>query len=432
MTSRHLLNSRNIPFTRSGKNIFARAGKMAFVALSAPLLLSACGSETTTTEAPYSAQVANASQVDINLFSLNALAKQPEIVDCTLENGDDAQCAKLVLKYLPDDMQIGPFCPKTLDDKGGIWDWDGTKAGLYRLDKVFLSMLNEQGYTFYDDDGTVHIVDNATSKPRVDHACIHVSEDQDVKITLLIPTTPVMAQKTTRLGVVSKVGIALAGVPIFSDAPSVKQTGHLPALDTCAGHVDPGGWYHYHGTSSDIDTVYAHAHVDASCTNLPQDPAALFGYAFDGVPIYGSVDANNLMPTDLDECNGHTGTISESGISAYHYHSSNEFPNLPKCLKGVVAKNNFSTTAQAGVGAHPPAGTKITRNEPPGGRGERPSNMVPPGFEQAAEKLGVSQQKLMQVMRDAGGPEADMAVVADKLKVSEAALKSALPQRPER
>ena len=98
----------------------------------------------------------------------------------------------------------------------------------------------------------------------------------------------------------------------------------------------------------------------------------------------------------------------------------------------MVAKNNFSTTAQAGVGAHPPAGTKITRNEPPGGRGERPSNMVPPGFEQAAEKLGVSQQKLMQVMRDAGGPEADMAVVADKLKVSEAALKSALPQRPER
>ncbi|ABG40341.1 hypothetical protein Patl_1820 [Paraglaciecola sp. T6c] len=436
MTRCHTLTRSNICTLSANKTRMINTLSVAFIALAAPLAITACSDEKPSTQKSIAVQstTTDASQVNINLFSLNALAKQPEIVACTLENGDDAQCAKLVVKYLPDEMEIGPFCPKTLDDKGGIWDWDGSKAGLYRLDKDFLSMLNEQGYTFYDDDGTVHIVDNATAKPTVDHACIQVSKDQDVKITLLIPTSPVLAESASRLGVVSKVGIALAGVPIFSDAPSVQRTGHLPALDTCAGHVDPGGWYHYHGTSSDIDSVYAHEHVEANCTNLTQDPAALFGYAFDGVPIYGSVDADNVMPTDLDECNGHTGLIGDSGISAYHYHSTNTFPNLPKCLKGVVAKNNFSTTAQAGVGAHPPAGTKITRNEPPGGGRPqnmgRDGNMAPPGFDKAAEKLGVTQAQLMQAMDDAGGPQADLAKVAKALNVSEAKLKAALPERP--
>lgn len=438
MTRRHTLTRSNIYPLSADKTRILKPLRFALIALAAPLAILACGDDSSSTQKSTAVQsaTADASQVDINLFSLNALAKQPEIVDCTLENGDNAQCAKLVVKYLPDEMEIGPFCPKTLDAQGGIWDWDGTKAGLYRLDKDFITMLNEQGYTFYDDDGTVHIVDNATAKPTVDHACIQVSEDQDVKITLLIPTTPVMAETASRLGVVSKVGIALAGVPIFSDAPSVQRTGHLPALDTCAGHVDPGGWYHYHGTSSDIDTVYAHEHVDAKCTNLTQDPAALFGYAFDGVPIYGSVDADDVMPTDLDECNGHTGLIGDSDISAYHYHSTSEFPNLPKCLKGVVAKNNFSTTAQAGVGAHPPEGTEITRNEPPGGgrpqNMDRDGDMAPPGFDKAAEKLGVTQAQLMQAMDEAGGPQADLAKVAKALNVTEAELKAALPQRPNR
>ncbi|MBU3018095.1 YHYH protein [Paraglaciecola agarilytica] len=440
MTRRHTLTRSNIYPLSADKTRMLKALRFALIALAAPLAISACGDDSSSTQKSTAVQSAraNASQVDIKLFSLNALAKQPEIVDCTLENGDDAQCAKLVVKYLPDEMEIGPFCPTTLDDKGGIWDWDGTKAGLYRLDKAFLTMLSEQGYIFYDEDGTVHVVDNATSRPTVDHACIQVSEDQDVKITVLIPTTPVMADKATPMGVVSKVGIALAGVPIFSDAPSVQHTGHLPALDTCAGHVDPGGWYHYHGTSSDIDSVYAHEHVDAKCSNLPQDPAGLFGYAFDGVPIYGSVDANNVMPTDLDECNGHTGLIADSGVSAYHYHSTNEFPNLPKCLKGVVAKNNFSTTAQAGVGARPPEGTNMTRNEPPGGGRPGAKNMsgngqmVPPGFADAAKKLGVSETQLMQAMDDAGGPQADLAKVAKALNVTEAELKVALPERPKR
>ena len=49
-----------------------------------------------------------------------ALVSPSEIVDCTLENGEAAQCASYVVKYLPDDLEIGPFCPATLDEEGGI------------------------------------------------------------------------------------------------------------------------------------------------------------------------------------------------------------------------------------------------------------------------------------------------------------------------
>ena len=41
-----------------------------------------------------------------------ALVSPAEIVDCTLETGEAAQCARYVVKYLPDDLEIGPFCER--------------------------------------------------------------------------------------------------------------------------------------------------------------------------------------------------------------------------------------------------------------------------------------------------------------------------------
>ncbi|TMO70812.1 hypothetical protein CWC17_18230 [Pseudoalteromonas sp. S3785] len=419
-------------------SINAKKAKLALCILSSAVLLSACGEHAQNDNTAATSQEKTAKNTLINTddFNIKAMVKLPQTVGCTLENGLQTQCAQVVLKYQPDNIEVGPFCPETLDDVGGIWDWDGTDAGLYRLDNAFLTMLNEQGYTFYDEDGNVHIVDNATIRPTVDHACINVSVDKSVEITALLPLHPVMSEQSTALGTVSKVGIALAGVPIFSDAPSVQHTGHLPALDTCAGHIDPGGWYHYHGTASDIDSVYKHEHVNANCNNLTQKPSALFGYAFDGYPIYGSQEIDGTTPAELDSCNGHIGPTGESETVTYHYHASNTFPNLPKCLKGVVAQNNFTTTAQAGVGAKPPEGTKITRHEPPGGgspkAGGPNGGMSPPGFAEAAKKLGVSEKALMQAMQNAGGPNADLTIVARTLNVTPAQLKTALPEKPKR
>jgi hypothetical protein len=357
-----------------------------------------------------------------------ALIEPAQTVDCTLENGDQAQCTQLVVNYVPEGLDIGPFCPATFDDESGIWDWTGDNAGLYHVDRAYFEMLDDLGYRFFDDDGTVHIADIAVAGPVDDHACINVSVDETVTMTLLIPTTPVMADSPSRLGTVSKVGVALDGVPIFSDAPSVQQTGHMPVLDTCGGHVDPGGWYHWHATSTDIETVYDAHDIDADC-GLAQDSGAQFGYAFDGFAMYGSTDSDGTMPTDLDACSGHVGVIGEDGTAAYHYHATSDFPNLPGCLVGVQAQNNFSTTAQAGIGANPPEGTDITRGEPP--RGNGPGGM-PPGFDDAAQELGISGDDLMQVLDAAGGPQLDFAKAASALGVTEETLRSILPPPPNR
>jgi hypothetical protein len=289
-------------------------------------------------------------EVDASLFSRSALVKDPVVVDCKLTNGQTAKCVQLVLKHKPDSLNIGPFCPNTLDETGGIWDWDGNKPGVYRLNRTFFEMLNGLGYRFYDDKGTIHITDPAAGRPAQTNTCLMAKADKTVTMTILIPANPKKAERPTDLGTVAKVGVALDGVPIFADAPSVLKTGHLPALDVCGGHIDPGGWYHWHGTATDINTVHKHKHVDANC-GLKQSASAQFGYGFDGYPMFGSAEKDGLKPIGLDACNGHFGPTASHPEGEYHYHSTTDFPNLPRCLAGVQARDNFTTTAKTGIGS---------------------------------------------------------------------------------
>jgi hypothetical protein len=132
----------------------------------------------------------------------------------------------------------------------------------------------------------------------------------------------------------------------------------MPALDTCGGHIDPGGWDHWHATATDIDSLYAHDHIDlyahdhidADC-GLDQSASAQFGYAFDGSAMFVSADADGAVPTDLDACNGHIGPTPTHPAGEYHYHATTDFPNLPACLTGVQAEVNFRTTAPTGIGS---------------------------------------------------------------------------------
>lgn len=301
-------------------------------------------------------------------FSSNVFTKAPEIVDCELEDGSEASCYELTVGYLPESITPGPFCPATLDDKGGLWYWDGDDEGLYRLNREFWMLLDSLGYKFFNDDGSVNIVDNASSPPEAEHACINVAPDENVTVTMRIPIHPVMSPEPIYLDTVAKVGVALDGAPIFADAPSVQDRGHLPALDICGGHIDPGGWYHWHAIASDIQVALDDADVQALC-GQPQDSSALFGYAFDGYAIYGTQEPDGSTPEDLDECNGHYGPTPESKDEEYHYHASANFPNLPPCLFGVQAKGNFATTSDFGIGAaRDPGGP----GSPNGGRPPRP------------------------------------------------------------
>lgn len=340
-----------------------------------------------------------------------ALLQEPNVVSCTLETGIETQCVEYNVKYLPDTLEIGPFCPATLDDAGGIWDWDGENAGLYRIDRAYLEMLNDLGYTFYNEAGEVYSFDIRVEGPTEPHECIAGSVDETVEMTVRIPMQPVLADAPTPLDTVAKVGLGVDGVPIFADAPSVLDTGHMPALDTCGGHVDPGGWYHWHATSTDIDTVYENADIDASCTNVAQDSSALFAYAFDGFAIYGSLEADGTAPEGLDSCGGHIGLTPDSDTPVYHYHASASFPNLPTCLVGVVAQDNFTTTAAQGIGS---------------ARAEQRSRA--PDFSQIAETLGVDADDLRAAMTAEGGRDADLDAVADRLGIPADTLIEALPQ----
>ncbi|WP_230295661.1 hypothetical protein [Deinococcus sp. 6GRE01] len=150
------------------------------------------------------------------------------------------QCARIVVKYLPDNFTTGPYCPDTLSDLGGICDWDGENAGLYQLNGDFWKMVETQGYTFCDADGNINIADPAAG-PTSSNNCLEAGEDTKAEQTALIPLVPVKAAAPTQLTTVAQVGLALTNISIFADAPSVLTTGNLPALDNCGGHIDPGG-----------------------------------------------------------------------------------------------------------------------------------------------------------------------------------------------
>ena len=89
----------------------------------------------------------SATVIDLSYFDSAGLVSDPQIVDCTLQNGVATQCAEFVTKYMPDNLKIGPFCPDTIYEEGGIWEWDGDEPGLYRLNEAFFTMLTAQGYT---------------------------------------------------------------------------------------------------------------------------------------------------------------------------------------------------------------------------------------------------------------------------------------------
>jgi len=135
------------------------------------------------------------------------------------------------------------------------------------------------------------------------------------------------------------VGIALDGVTIFGDAPS-GTSGQIPALDPCGGHHDPSGYYHWHFGSESIQLNLDAADVPRTC-NEAQDDGGLFGFAYDGYAIYGPYE-DGAVPSDLDECNGHT-SLTEELAEVYHYHLSLESPNLPPCRVGAVASDKLSS-----------------------------------------------------------------------------------------
>lgn len=321
-------------------------------------------STTADTAAPEGTTAATDSDVAA-LFADGALTADA-VVDCTLETGTETTCFQFEVSSLVDDVDTdGPYCPDTVDDVGGIWVWDGDDPGLYALDADFWALMDAQGYDFVDADGNVTVTDpgggGGAGSGGTANSCLEATADGSFHLQVLIPTEPELLDEPVPLSTISRVGLALDGVTIFGDAPSVADRGGLPALDACGGHIDPSGYYHWHFGAESIQTILDDAGTGLTC-GVEQDVEALLGFSYDGYGIYGP-EEDGAVPSDLDECSGHVSETEEFG-EIYHYHYSDESPNLPACRVGASAVDSLTSPdnqaaalpgGEAGAGG-PPAG----------------------------------------------------------------------------
>lgn len=143
---------------------------------------------------------------------------------------------------------------------------------------------------------------------------------QTQSLTLNLPLSPTYGQPQCMGG---EAGIMLTGALLFNAFDAAGRDGGAWEIqDSCSGHPQALGEYHYHTLSSCI-----------SDTNV----STIIGYALDGFPITGpKVGANNILTTDdLDECHGITSNLMIDGksTSTYHYVMTQDFPYSVSCFR---------------------------------------------------------------------------------------------------
>jgi hypothetical protein len=142
----------------------------------------------------------------------------------------------------------------------------------------------------------------------------------------LIPANPTVAATPSCLGMGS-IGVMLTGAALYNalDGEGRDAAAH-ELLDSCNGHPDQSGVYHYH--------AYSPCFGDTGTGHSP-----LLGYAADGFGIYGlrGEDGSVLTDGDLDACHGHTHAITWNGATVvmYHYHFTYEYPYSLGCYRGT-------------------------------------------------------------------------------------------------
>ncbi|XP_071956009.1 uncharacterized protein [Antedon mediterranea] len=171
---------------------------------------------------------------------------------------------------------------------------------------------------------------------------------QDFSFTF--PTNAAFADETTELPL-GPIGLAINGVPLFNPYTITGEDAvETETFDSCDGHPDPRGSYHYHKMPS-------------TCVFTVTEgvPSSIVGVARDGFPIYGPIDEDGtrLTSADLDECHGKMSSGGE-----YRYHTTDDFPYILGCFRGTVSLGN-------GGGGPPDGG-------PPDGPPDS-TTVIPPG-----------------------------------------------------
>ena len=267
--------------------------------------------------------------------------------------------------------------------------------------------------------------DHATGDFPIDRSSTAYSYDRNPNsissqnIKYAIPTEPKIASKPSCLPM-GTIGIALSGGVFFNALDADKRDAVANEIfDSCEGHPQQNGQYHYHHDSPCFDHGSKTEH------------SPLLGYALDGFGIYGGRGEGGKLLTnaDLDECHGHTGSALDrhgNEINQYHYHINNEFPYTLGCFKGEVDQSMLQMRPAPGGDMRRGTGGGDMRQGPGGGgnmRGAPGGRGGPPDLSVAAKKLGVSEQQLMRAL---GPPPPDFKSAASKLGVSEQELREAM------
>lgn len=240
------------------------------------------------------------------------------------------------------------------------------------------------------------------------------------RVSLNLPAEPQVARSASCVPM-GMIGVAITGVAIYNaldgrgdDAPAHE------IQDKCNGHPQREGQYHYHNKSDCMTEV----------GRASNGHSGLVGYALDGFGIYGSNGAGgkHMSNANLDACHGHTETVVWDGKvrKMYHYHLTDEYPYTLGCFKGTPVSNGtrqggglFSTSSnrkpqpgqQQGAFGQPPKRQLGGQNDPlaiaaaelgiPLATLRAAVGPPPPNFRQAAQKLGISENKLRRAMEKA-------------------------------
>ncbi len=161
-------------------------------------------------------------------------------------------------------------------------------------------------------------------------------------LSFKFPAAPQILPSPACIG--GEVGIMTSGVMLFDAFDALLRDAVAREVqDSCDGHPQVSGEYHYHGLSR--------------CFKDPP-VSQVIGYAFDGFPITGPALSGGkyLTTDDLDECHGLTSEIVLDGkkVMTYHYVMTIDFPYSVSCFRGKSTVNG--PTSGTGSGA-PSGGT---------------------------------------------------------------------------
>lgn len=150
------------------------------------------------------------------------------------------------------------------------------------------------------------------------------------------------------------VGFTVDGVALFGNADNNNQDAYLSNInikDACFGFPDGGGFYHYVTEPNPNNLSMCSGYFE----NAAGKHSGLIGIMWDGIPIFGVFGSGGVIPTNLDECNGHV----DADYPFYHYHAQNglNYPYLINCLKGCL-KAGAPAILSATGGVCTPAATQ--------------------------------------------------------------------------